>query len=51
MATRTWIGGAEAVQQVTTVTVGGTLSGEDFTISAEHPSGSVGNVVTIASNQ
>lgn len=50
MATRTWIGGAEAVQQVTTVTVGGTLSGENFTISAEHPSGSVGNVVPIASH-
>ena len=33
MATVYWLGTAEAVAQVTTVTVGGTFSGEDFEIS------------------
>lgn len=45
----TWIGGAEAIAQVETFTVGGTISGETFTISLAHPSGAISAAVAIAS--
>lgn len=48
MAQRTGIGGAKKVTQISTITVGGTISGEDFIISAANPSG-VGSAVQIAS--
>ena len=49
MALCVWKGGAfPSVNQVSTVTVGGTISGQTFTISVEHPSG-VGTAVVIAS--
>lgn len=44
-----WKGGnTNTTQQVTTATVGGTLAGQTFTISAKHPSG-IGSAVAIAS--
>ena len=49
MASRTWEGKAPSIQQIATIVVGGTISGETFTISAKHPSGAVSSAVVIAS--
>lgn len=45
----TWIGGARAVAQVQTVTVGSNTQNQTFTILLSHPSGGTSETVTVAS--
>lgn len=49
MASKTYIGGATARQQVGTLTVGSSTNGHIFTVILAHPSGSAGGTVTICS--
>lgn len=46
---RTWQGGAAARQQTMTITAGSGTAAQTFTVQLEHPSGSPGDLVTVAS--